>query len=46
MVRAGELPGCQVGKRWCFRPSDLDRWLRARVSSRIEDKTRRNWRRK
>jgi len=33
MVRAGELPGCQVGKRWCFRPSDLDKWLRAKISS-------------
>jgi excisionase family DNA binding protein len=33
MVRAGELPGAQIGNRWRFRPSDLDAWLRSKVIS-------------
>ncbi len=42
MARAGEIPGCRLGKRWCFRPSDLDALLRSRVSSPAKDNSRRN----
>src|SRR6266478_4577581 len=35
MARAGEIPGCRLGRRWIFRPSELDALLRGRVSSRL-----------
>jgi excisionase family DNA binding protein len=33
MARKGQLPGCRLGRRWYFRPSDLDALLRSGVSS-------------
>lgn len=33
MARLGQIPGCQLGRRWFFRPSDLDALLRSSVSS-------------
>ncbi len=33
MARLGKIPGCQLGRRWFFRPSDLDGLLRSGVSS-------------
>jgi len=32
-ARQGELPGYRVGGRWFFRASELDAWLRSRISS-------------
>jgi excisionase family DNA binding protein len=45
MARAGEIPGCRLGRRWFFRPSELDALLRARVSSSAKDNSRRNYER-
>jgi excisionase family DNA binding protein len=45
MARAGEIPGCRLGRRWIFRPSELDALLRARVSSSAKDNSRRNYER-
>ena len=45
MARAGEIPGCRLGRRWIFRPSELDALLRARVSSSTKDNSRRNYER-
>jgi excisionase family DNA binding protein len=42
MARAGEIPGCRLGRRWIFRPSELDALLRAGVSSSNKDNSRRN----
>jgi excisionase family DNA binding protein len=42
MARAGEIPGCRLGRRWIFRPSELDALLRARVSFSAKDNSRRN----
>jgi excisionase family DNA binding protein len=42
MARAGEIPGCRLGRRWFFRPSELDALLRAGVSSSDKDNSRRN----
>ena len=42
MARAGEIPGCRLGRRWIFRPSELDALLRARVTSSAMDNSRRN----
>ena len=33
MAGAGLIPGCRLGRRWFFRPSELDALLRSRVSS-------------
>ena len=33
MARLGQIPGCRLGRRWFFRPSDLDTLLRGGVSS-------------
>ena len=33
MAREGEAPGIKIGKLWRFRKSDLDEWLKSRVSS-------------
>ena len=33
MARVGLIPGRQLGRRWFFRPSDLDAVLRSGVSS-------------
>lgn len=32
MARLGQIPGRQLGRRWFFRPSDLDALLRTGVS--------------
>jgi excisionase family DNA binding protein len=32
MACAGQIPGCRLGRRWCFRPSDLDALLRTGVN--------------
>src|SRR5438552_15496416 len=36
MARRGQIPGCQLGRRWYFRPSDLDALLRTGVSSSLK----------
>jgi excisionase family DNA binding protein len=28
MARNGQIPGCQLGRKWYFRPSELDEFLR------------------
>jgi len=33
LARLGQIPGCRLGRRWFFRPSDLDAMLRSGVSS-------------
>jgi excisionase family DNA binding protein len=33
LAKSGELPGFRIGTHWRFLPSDLDAWMRARVSS-------------
>ncbi len=33
MARSGALPAIKIGKLWRFRKSQLDEWLRSRVSS-------------
>jgi excisionase family DNA binding protein len=42
MAQAGEIPGCRLGRRWLFRPSDLDALLRPSVSSSLKTRLRRN----
>ena len=42
MARAGEIPGCRLGRRWFFRPSELDALLRPSVSSSLKTRLRRN----
>jgi excisionase family DNA binding protein len=42
MAQTGVIPGCRLGRRWIFRPSELDALLRARVISSTEDNSRRN----
>jgi len=32
-VRRGEIPGMKIGKRWRFRASDLDLWVRSKLTS-------------
>jgi excisionase family DNA binding protein len=32
MARSGALPAFKVGKLWRFRKSDLDEWVKSRVS--------------
>jgi excisionase family DNA binding protein len=32
MASTGQIPGCRLGRRWCFRPSDLDALLRTGVN--------------
>jgi excisionase family DNA binding protein len=36
MARRGQIPGCRLGRRWYFRPSDLDVLLRSGVSSSVK----------
>jgi excisionase family DNA binding protein len=31
MARRGQIPGCRLGRRWYFRPSELDELLRTGV---------------
>jgi len=33
MAQSGELPAIQIGNRWKFRPSWLDKWLNSQVPS-------------
>jgi excisionase family DNA binding protein len=33
LARLGQIPACRLGRRWFFRPSDLDALLRNGVSS-------------
>jgi excisionase family DNA binding protein len=33
MARLEQIPGFKVGKLWRFRKSDLDEWLKSRLSS-------------
>jgi excisionase family DNA binding protein len=42
MAQAGKIPGCRLGRRWFFRPSDLDALLRPSVSSSLKTRLRRN----
>jgi len=42
MARAGVIPGCRLGRRWFFRPSELDALVRSGVSSFTKDNSRRN----
>ncbi len=32
MAKSGELPAFRIGTHWRFRPSDLDDWMRSKVS--------------
>ena len=32
MARAGNVPGFQIGKLWRFRASELDKWVRSKIS--------------
>ena len=32
LARLGQIPGRQIGRRWFFRPSDLDAMLRSGVN--------------
>jgi len=36
MASSGQIPGCRLGRRWYFRPSDLDALLRTSVSSSLK----------
>src|SRR5437667_4301685 len=36
MARSGQITGCRLGRRWYFRPSDLDALLRTGVSSSLK----------
>jgi excisionase family DNA binding protein len=36
MARSGQIPGGRLGRRWYFRPSDLDALLRTGVSSSLK----------
>jgi excisionase family DNA binding protein len=31
MARNGQIPGCQLGRKWYFRPSELDEFPRTGV---------------
>jgi excisionase family DNA binding protein len=43
MAQAGKIPGCRLGRRWYFRPSDLDALLRPGISSSLKtNRLRRN----
>ena len=42
MAQAGEIPGCRLGRRWFFRPSELDALLRSDIGSSGKDNSRRN----
>lgn len=33
-ARAGEIPGRKIGRRWWFRMSELDAWVKSKVTSR------------
>ena len=33
MAFLGEIPAFRIGTHWRFRPSDVDSWMRQRVSS-------------
>ena len=33
LARAGKIPALKIGKLWRYRKSDLDEWLKSRVSS-------------
>ena len=35
MARNGEVPGYRIGKLWKFRISDLDAWLRSKVTRKL-----------
>jgi excisionase family DNA binding protein len=35
-ARRGSLPGYQIGGHWYFRASELDDWLRSRISSNCQ----------
>lgn len=32
MARAGQVPGFRIGKLWRFRASELDKWVRSKIS--------------
>ncbi len=36
MASSGEIPAFRIGSHWRFRPSDVDSWMRQRVSSAAE----------
>ena len=36
LARMGKIPAFQAGRRWCFRKSELDAWIRAAVTGREE----------
>jgi len=36
MARSGQIPGCRLGRRWYFRPWDLDALLRIGVDFRAK----------
>jgi excisionase family DNA binding protein len=43
-ARQGKIPAYRVSRKWCFRASELDGWLRSQVKShrhlcRLQEKT-------
>jgi excisionase family DNA binding protein len=32
MARAGQVPALKIGKLWRFRASELDKWVRSKIS--------------
>jgi excisionase family DNA binding protein len=32
MARAGQVPALKIGKLWRFRASELDKWIRSKIS--------------
>lgn len=38
MARRGQIPGCRLGRRWFFRPSELDELLRSGVIHSLKAK--------
>jgi excisionase family DNA binding protein len=32
MARAGQVPAFKIGKLWRFRASELDKWVRSKIS--------------
>ena len=32
MARAGQVPALKIGKLWRFRASELDKWVRTKIS--------------
>ncbi len=40
MARLGQIPAYRVGRRWYFRASELDKWLKSRPDSQRQSASR------